>query len=90
IYLIIEALAQAAVKEGLPETLALNLAVQTVKGAALMLEKTGETPSKLRDQVTSPGGTTLEGLKVMESKAIRDILQDTVSAAANRSRELGR
>jgi len=55
-----------------------------------MLEKTGETPSKLRDQVTSPGGTTLEGLKVMESKAIRDILQDTVSAAANRSRELGR
>lgn len=89
IYLVIEALAQAGVKNGLPEKLALDLATQTVKGAALMVEKTGLSPEALRNQVTSPGGTTLEGLKVLEDKNIRQIILETLNAAANRSRELG-
>ncbi|MDL5053070.1 pyrroline-5-carboxylate reductase [Oscillatoria laete-virens NRMC-F 0139] len=90
IYLIIEALAQAGVKNGLPEQLALALATQTVKGAALMVEKTGLSPEALRNQVTSPGGTTLEGLKVLESRQIREIIEQTVQAAADRSKVLGK
>ncbi len=90
IYLVIEALADAGVKNGLPAQLALDLAVQTVKGAALMVEKTGLSPEALRNQVTSPGGTTLEGLKVLESGNVRQLILDTVTAAANRSQELGK
>ncbi|NPV91451.1 MAG: pyrroline-5-carboxylate reductase [Firmicutes bacterium] len=89
-YVIIEALADAGVRVGLPRAVALGLAAQTLAGAAKMVLETGQHPGVLKDQVTSPGGTTIAGLQVMERGGIRGILMDTVAAAADRSKELKR
>lgn len=89
-YIIIEALADAGVRVGLPRSVALGLAAQTMAGAARMVSETGQHPGVLKDQVTSPGGTTIVGLQVMEKGGLRGILIDTVVAAANRSKELKR
>lgn len=89
-YLIIEALSDAGVKRGLPRDTALELACQTVKGAALMIQETELHPSVLRDQVTSPGGTTIAGLSVLEEKGLRNALISAVDAATERSIELGK
>jgi pyrroline-5-carboxylate reductase len=90
IYTVIEALADGGVHEGLPREEALRLAAQTVAGAAAMVLETGLHPAVLRDQVTSPGGTTIRGLAALEAGGIRSAIIRCVEAAAARARELGR
>lgn len=90
VFMIIDALAEAGVKAGLPKALALELAAQTVYGAAKMVLETREQPGKLRDKVTSPGGTTIEGLHALEKGKLRATLMKAVEAATARSKELGK
>ena len=87
--LIVEALADGGVKAGLPRPLAQSLAVQTLAGTGLLLERTGDHPAMLKDKVSSPGGTTIAGLGVLEERGVRGALIDAVVAAATRARELG-
>lgn len=89
-YVMVEALADGGVLMGLPRDLALELAAQTVAGAAEMILQTGQHPGTLRDAVTSPGGTTIAGLEALERGGIRSALMAAVRAATERSRELGR
>ncbi len=89
VYTIIEALSDGGVSVGLPRDVALKLAAQTVLGAARMLLESGQHPAVLRDQVTSPGGTTIAGLHALEAKGLRDALISAVQAATERSVELG-
>lgn len=89
VFTFIEALIDGAVLTGMPRTTARQLAIQTVIGAASMVEETGEHPGVLRDRVTSPGGTTIEGLKALEENAFRDAVMSAVRAAAERSKDLG-
>jgi pyrroline-5-carboxylate reductase len=90
VFTIIEALADAGVKQGIPRALALELSAQTVYGAAKMVLETGEHPGKLKDMVTSPGGTTIEGLHALEKGKFRATLMNAVEAATLRSKELGK
>jgi pyrroline-5-carboxylate reductase len=90
VFMIIDALSDAGVKAGLPRQLALELAAQTVYGAAKMVLETKEHPAKLRDMVTSPGGTTIEGLHALEKGKLRATIMNAVEAATARSKELGR
>ncbi len=90
VFMIIDALSDAGVKVGLPRQLALELAAQTVYGSAKMVLETKEHPGKLRDMVTSPGGTTIEGLHALEKGKFRAIIMNAVEAATGRSRELGK
>ena len=87
--LMIEALSDGGVKMGLPRQTALMLAVQTVLGTAEMIMEKGIHPSKLKDMVSSPGGTTIEGIAALESGAFRGTIIDAVEAATIRSKELG-
>lgn len=90
VYTIIEALADGGVLEGLAKDQALQLAAQTVAGTAGMVLQTGLHPAILRDQVTSPGGTTIAGLAALESKGLRSALIEAVRAATRRAHELGK
>ena len=90
IFLIIEALSDACVKVGLARTTAQELAAQTVLGSAKLLIETGEHPGRLKDQVTSPGGTAIAGLHTLEAGGLRTTLMDAVEAATIRSIELGK
>jgi pyrroline-5-carboxylate reductase len=89
VMLMIEALADGGVKVGLGRDTALLLAAQTVYGAAKLLLDTGEHPGRLKDMVTSPGGTAIAGLHTLESGGLRRTLIDAVEAATNRSAQLG-
>jgi pyrroline-5-carboxylate reductase len=89
VMLIIEALADGGVKVGLGRDTALMLAAQTVYGAAKLQLETGEHPGRLKDMVTSPGGTAIAGLHTLEAGGLRRTLMDAVEAAATRSAELG-
>jgi pyrroline-5-carboxylate reductase len=89
IFLVIEALADAGVKVGLHRDNAQLLAAQTVLGAAKLLIDTGEHPGRLKDQVTSPGGTAIAGLHTLESGGLRKTLIDAVEAATLRAAQLG-
>ncbi|MHB9072597.1 MAG: pyrroline-5-carboxylate reductase [Desulfobaccales bacterium] len=86
----IEALADGGVKSGLPRPLAHTMAVQTVLGTAKLCLEEDLHPAKLKDMVTSPGGTTIAGLHALESGGFRGLVMDAVSAAAARSKELGK
>jgi len=89
IMVIIEALADGGVKMGLHRDTALLLAAQTVYGSAKLLLETGEHPGRLKDMVTSPGGTAIAGLHTLESGALRKTLIDAVESASLRAAELG-
>ncbi|MFL5264444.1 MAG: pyrroline-5-carboxylate reductase [Anaeromyxobacteraceae bacterium] len=90
IFLMIEALSDGGVKAGLPRAIAQELAAQTVLGSAQLLIETGEHPGRLKDQVTSPGGTAIAGLHTLEAGGLRTTLMNAVEAATTRSRELGK
>ncbi|WP_437204518.1 pyrroline-5-carboxylate reductase [Planctomicrobium sp. SH664] len=90
VFELIEALSDGGVLMGLPRVTATKLAAQTLLGAARMVLETGEHPGQLKDAVTSPGGTTIAGLEVMEAAGVRGTLMKTIRAATERSRELGR
>ena len=89
-FLMIDALSDGGVAAGLPRATATLLAAQTLYGAAKMVLESGKHPDVLRDQVTSPAGTTIAGVRVMEQQGVRGALIDAVLAAAERSAELGR
>jgi pyrroline-5-carboxylate reductase len=86
---IIEALADAGVKNGLSRDVAAGLAAQTVFGTARLLLESHEHPAVLREKVTSPGGTTIAGIHALERGGVRDTLMNAVDAATARSKELG-
>jgi pyrroline-5-carboxylate reductase len=88
-YLIIEALSDGGVAAGLPRDIATKLAAQTMLGAAKMVLETGSHPGALKDMVTSPGGTTIEGLHELEKGGLRGTLMKAVRAAAEKSKKLG-
>jgi pyrroline-5-carboxylate reductase len=88
VYLMIEALSDGGVRAGLPRDVATLLAAQTVLGAAMTVRQTGLHPGVLKDQVASPGGTTIAGLHALERGGVRGALMDAVAAAARRSAEL--
>jgi pyrroline-5-carboxylate reductase len=90
VFLVAEALIEAGVLAGLPRGASRQLAVETLLGSARMLHETGEDPATLRAQVTSPGGTTAAGLRMLEAKAVRSAFIEAVAAAVERSRQLGR
>lgn len=88
VYLIVESLTEAGIREGLPATIARKLATETLIGAARMVRESGEHPALLRERVTSPGGTTAAGLAALEDGRLRSTLLAAVRAATARSRQL--
>jgi len=89
VYQFIEALSDGGVAAGLPRDVATQLAAQTVLGGAKMVLETGQHPGTLKDQVTSPGGTTIEGLHELEKGKLRATVISAVRAATDKSRKLG-
>jgi pyrroline-5-carboxylate reductase len=88
VFLILEALADAGVRVGLPRDAAYQLAFQTVYGASKLVLESGKHPAALKDQVTSPGGTTIAGLERLEAGGVRAAIYEAVASATARSREL--
>jgi pyrroline-5-carboxylate reductase len=89
VYLFIEGLSDGGVAAGLPREIATRLAAQTVLGSARMVLETGQHPGALKDMVTSPGGTTIEGLHALEQGKFRGTIMSAVRAASEKSRKLG-
>lgn len=90
VFVMLEAMADAGVKVGLPRPVALKLAAQTVMGSAKLLLDTNGHPGQLKDMVTSPGGTTIAGLHALEEGGLRTALINAVEAATRRANELGK
>jgi len=90
VFLVVEALADGGVAAGLPRAIAQQLALQTVLGTTTLMKESGLHPAVLKDQVTSPGGTTIAGVAELEARGLRSALIEAVKAAKNRSVELGR
>ncbi len=89
VFVMIEALSDAGVKMGLPRDMATQMAARTLRGAAELMLSTGAHPAVLKDQVASPGGTTIAGLQALENGGLRAALMAAVEAATRRSAELG-
>ena len=89
VYQFIEALSDGGVAAGLPRDIATKLAAQTVLGGAKMVLETGQHPGALKDQVTSPGGTTIEGIHELEKGRLRATVMSAVRAATEKSKKLG-
>lgn len=89
VYMFIEALSDGGVKMGLPRDVATVLAAQTVMGAAKMVLETGQHPAQLKDAVTSPGGTTVEGISKLEEGGFRSTVINAVESATIKSKKLG-
>ena len=89
IFLIVDALADAGVKVGLSREDALFLSTQTILGSAKLLLETKEHPGRLKDMVTSPGGTAIAGIHTLEKGGLRTTLINAVEVATQRSKELG-
>ena len=87
-FLLVEALENAAAAEGLPRETARLLASQTCLGAGRMLVESGEAPSRLRERVTSPGGTTAAALAALDAGGFRALVASAIDAATKRGREL--
>ena len=90
LYLVVEALIEAGVHQGLTREVSRELVVATFAGSGELLASTGATPEELRAQVTSPGGTTAAGIRMLEGRAVRAAFLEAVAAATERSRQLGR
>jgi pyrroline-5-carboxylate reductase len=90
IYMVIEALCDGGVKMGLPRDVAMTLATHTVLGAAKLVAETGAHPATLRDQVTTPGGTTIAAIHELEERGLRAMLISAVVTATEKSRDLNR
>jgi pyrroline-5-carboxylate reductase len=89
VFLMAEALTEAALREGMPRDIAERFVSQTIRGAGHLLTDTGRSPTELRAQVTSPGGTTAAAMHVLEERGFRALVEDAVRAAAERASELG-
>ena len=89
VYLFIEALADAGVRAGLSRNISLELANQTLLGAAKLSQISGQHPAQLKDQVCSPGGSTIAGVASLEENAFKGTVMDAVQAAYKRTQELG-
>jgi pyrroline-5-carboxylate reductase len=89
VFLMVEALSDGGVAAGLPRDIATKLAAQTLLGSAKLLLETGQHPGALKDMVTSPGGTTIEGLHELEKAGVRGAFINAVRAATDRSKRLG-
>lgn len=87
-FVIIDALADAGVRAGLPRALSIKLAAQTMAGSGKLCVESGLHPAQLRDQVTSPGGTTIAGIHALENHGVRGAFYDAVMAVLARSQEL--
>lgn len=88
VFLFIEAMADAAVAEGMPRAQAYEFASQAVLGSAKMVLETGKHPGELKDMVCSPGGTTIEGVRVLEEKGLRSAVFEATRACVKKAREL--
>jgi pyrroline-5-carboxylate reductase len=88
VYMFIEALADGGVKAGLTRDKALRFATQTVLGASATLKETGKHPGELKDMVTSPAGTTIAGVEILEKGSFRGLVMSAVDAALKRAKEL--
>lgn len=90
VFMFIEAMADAAVRCGMPRSQAYTFAAQTVKGSAELVLETGKHPGALKDSVTSPGGTTIEGVAALEREGFRNAVIEAITAACNKSISMGK
>ena len=88
VYMMIEAMADAGVKEGIPRTYAYEMAAQSILGSALMVLSSGTHPAALKDAVCSPGGTTIEAVEELERKGFRAAIMDAMRVCAQKSKDL--
>ena len=89
-YLLIDAMADGGVACGLPRADALQLAAQTLFGSAQMVMETGKHPEQLKNEVCSPGGSTIQGVRTLEQRSVRAAMMDAVIAACEKSAALGK
>ena len=88
VFMMIEAMADAGVKEGIPRAMAYEMAAQAMLGSALMVLQSGTHPASLKDAVCSPGGTTIEAVEELERKGFRAAIMDAMGACAEKSRKM--